>query len=157
MSDPDLGPKLTPNSAPTLGASEAMITQFQGDRPTYIREHFILAGLGSVLMFGVLTMMGNPHAWTGIVGAVMAIAARGVYVADEQLGFIWYLTNQRLVGPGPRVILLKDIAKVRHIFSAVQVVTHSGDKHLIKYQGDIEGVKTAIGLAAGIRDLKEQA
>lgn len=157
MSDPDLGPKLTPNSAPTLGVGENMIAEFQGDRPTYIREHFILAALGSVLMYGVLAMMGNPHAWTGIVGAVMAIGARGVYVADEQLGFIWYLTNQRLVGPGPRVVLLKDIEKVRHIFSAVQVVTHSGDKHLIKYQGDIEAVKAMISLAADIHDLKGQA
>lgn len=156
MSDPDLGPKLTPNSAPTLAPDETMIAQFQGDRPTYIREHFVLAALGSLLMYGILSMMGNPHAWTGIVGAVMAIGARGFYVADEQLGFIWYLTDLRVVGPGPRVIPLKDIAKVRHIFSAVQLVTHSGDKHLIKYQGDIEAVKLAIKLAAGMDISQEQ-
>lgn len=149
MSDPDLAPKTTHNPAPVLALNEHLIASFQGNRATYIREHIILAALGSLLMAGGLMAAGNEHAWTGVVGAVMAIGARGFYVADEQLGFVWYLTNKRLTGPGERVILLSDVAKVRHIFSAVQVVTESGDKHLIKYQGDIEGTKASIVTAAG--------
>ncbi len=144
MSDPHLTPKTASNPAPILTPDEHLITSFQGSRATYIREHIILAALGSLLMAGVLMFTGNEHAWTGVVGAVTAIAARGFYVANEQLGFVWYLTNKRLTGPGERVILLSDITKVRHIFSAVQVIAKNGDKYLIKYQGDIEGTKAAI-------------
>ncbi|MCP5037261.1 MAG: hypothetical protein GY945_06635 [Rhodobacteraceae bacterium] len=135
-------------SKPNLVVGENLITSFQGNRATYIREHILLAALGSLLMAGGLMVMGNPHAWTGVVGAVLAIGARGIYVANEQLGFVWHLTNRRLIGPGDRNIMLSQIAKVRHIFSAIQVVTESGDKHLIKYQGDVEAVKAAILTAA---------
>lgn len=148
MSDPDLGPKLSATRPPELAPGENMLAELRGDRATYVREHIILAGLGAVIGYGILHYIGNPHAWTGIIGAVLAIAARGFYVADEQLGFVWYVTNRRLVGPGGRVILLSDIAKVRHIFSAVQVVTQKGDKYLIKYQGDIEAAKRVILTAA---------
>jgi hypothetical protein len=46
--------------------------------------------------------------------------------------------------PGGRDIPLGRIARVRHIFSAVQVVTDTGDKHLIKYQADTAGTSAAI-------------
>ncbi len=148
MSDPHLAPKRIQNPAPTLSANERLITQFQGNKATYIREHILLAALGSVIMVSVLMAIGNPHAWTGVVGAVLAIAARGFYVADEQLGFIWYLTDHRLVGPAEREIPVAQIANVRHIFSAVQVITKRGDKYLIKYQADVEGATAAILSAA---------
>ena len=43
--------------------------------------------------------VGNEHAWTGVVGAVLAIGVRGVYVASEQVGMTWILTNRRVISP----------------------------------------------------------
>ena len=102
-------------------------------------------------MSGVLIYMGNPHAWTGVVGSVAAIAIRGLYVAKEQLGFTWYLTNRRLIGPGERTILLENVDKVNTIFSAAQVVTRTGDKYMLKYQADTKATKAAIDRARGQR------
>lgn len=126
---------------------QAGAQHFQGDLATYVKEHILLAALGSVAAVGVLMAMGNPHAWTGVVGAVMAIGARGVYVASEQLGFVWTLTDNALVAPSGKEVPLRDIAAVRRIFSAVQVVTQSGDKFMIKYQPDPPATRAIIEAA----------
>jgi len=133
---------------PNLEPGEKLLASFSGNRATYIKEHVMLAALGSVLMSGVLVYMGNPHAWTGIVGAVGAIAVRGLYVAKEQLGFTWHLTNRRLIGPTGSAISLSNVAKVNTIFSAAQVVTRTGDKYLLKYQEDTARTKAEIERAA---------
>ena len=133
---------------PNLEPGEKLIASFSGNRTTYIKEHVMLAALGSVLMSGVLMYMGNPHAWTGIVGAVGAIAVRGFYVAKEQLGFTWHLTNRRLIGPTGSAISLTNVDKVNTIFSAAQVVTRTGDKYLLKYQEDTARTKAEIERAA---------
>ncbi|MCI2399586.1 hypothetical protein [Aliiroseovarius subalbicans] len=135
---------------PDLDPGETLITSFPGNMTTYVKEHVLLAALGSLLMSGTLMYMGNPHAWTGIVGAVLAIAVRGFYVAREQLGFTWHLTDRRLIGPGERTILLENIAEVRTIFSAAQVVTRSGDKYLLKYQADTKDTQSIIDRARGV-------
>ncbi|WP_421701692.1 hypothetical protein [Aliiroseovarius sp.] len=133
---------------PNLEPGETLLASFSGNRTTYIKEHVMLAALGSVLMSGVLVYMGNPHAWTGVVGAVGAIAVRGFYVAKEQLGFTWHLTDRRLIGPGERSISLTNVDKVNTIFSAAQVVTRTGDKYLLKYQEDTARTKAEIERAA---------
>ena len=132
-----------------LAEGERIVARFQGNRATYIREHVMLAALGAVIMSGVLMAIGNPFPWTGIVGSVIAIAARGFYVADEQLGMVWTLTNRRLIGPSGSGIPLSRIKAVKTIFSAAQVVTDTGDKYLIKYQADTNAVKQAITAAQG--------
>ncbi len=121
-------------------SDEREIARFQGDKSTYIREHIILAVLGSVLMTVVLILIDNPTPWVGVVGGVGGIALRGFYVASEQLGFVWVLTDKRLISPNERSIALEDIKDVRGIFSAVQVISKSGDKYLLKYQSDRQGV-----------------
>ncbi len=136
-------------SDPTLAKGERLISSFQGSRTTYIQEHVILAALGSLLMAGGLVMIENPYPWTGVIGAVLAIAARGFYVANEQLGFVFHLTNKRLILPDGRDIQLSRIANIRHIFSAVQVITDSGDKFLIKYQSDTKSTAADIDAARG--------
>lgn len=133
---------------PTLEPGERLLASFSGNRTTYIKEHVMLAALGSFLMAGVLFYMGNPHAWTGVVGAVGAILVRGLYVAREQLGFTWHLTDRRLIGPGERSISLTNVHKVNTIFSAAQVVTRTGDKYLLKYQEDTARTKAEIEQAA---------
>ncbi|MDE9449571.1 hypothetical protein J3R80_03700 [Aliiroseovarius sp. Z3] len=140
-------PRLENQSGPDLAPGERLVESFSGNMTTYVKEHVLLAALGSVLMSGILIYMGNPHAWTGIVGAVAAIAVRGVYVAREQLGFTWYLTNRRLIGPGNRTILLDNIDKVNVIFTAAQVVTIAGDKYMLKYQADAKATQAAIDRA----------
>lgn len=136
-------------AVPELETGEVLIECFSGNLSTYVKEHILLAALGSVLMSGILIYMGNPHAWTGVVGSVAAIAVRGLYVAREQLGMTWHLTNRRMIGPDGRTILLGNIDKVNVIFSAAQIVTLSGDKYMLKYQADAKATQAAIDRARG--------
>jgi hypothetical protein len=84
----------------------------------------------------ILWAMGNPHIWTGAVGGLAAVALRGAYIASDELAVRWDLTNRRLLGPGGRAIPLSQIKTLNTLGSAVQIVTHTGDKHLMKYQSD---------------------
>ncbi|MBV7377370.1 hypothetical protein [Maritimibacter dapengensis] len=131
-----------------LDPGEEVLATFTGNMTTYIKEHVMLAAIGSVLAVALLMVLGNEHAWTGVVGAVAAIAVRGIYVASEQVGMTWTLTNRRVISPAEVPIPLSEIEKVRTIFSAAQIVTRSGDKYMLKYQTDpketaatIEGAK----------------
>jgi hypothetical protein len=125
-----------PDALPALADNETLVARFTGSRTTYIKEHVMLAAIGAVGATGILMAMGNPHAWTGAVGALLAIAVRGVYVASEQIGMTWQLTDKRLIAPTGMSVRRGDIARVRTIFSAAQVVTRSGEKFMIKYQAD---------------------
>jgi hypothetical protein len=127
-----------------LEPGEKLIESFSGNTKTYVKELVMLAALGAVVSSGVLMAMGNPHAWTGVVGSVAAIGVRGLYVAKEQLGFTWHLTNRRLIGPDGRTVLLTSIDKVNVIFTAAQLVTLSGDKYMLKYQADAKATQAAI-------------
>lgn len=135
-------------AAPPLAAGETLIASFSGNRATYIKEHVMLAAIGSVGAVAILMALGNPHPWTGVVGAVLAISVRGVYVASEQIGMTWHLTDRRLISPAGVSLPRADIAKVRTIFSAAQVVTRGGDKYMLKYQSDPAGTKAMIEGAA---------
>jgi len=114
--------------------NEIEIACFSSNRAIYIYEHIILAILGAMLMVGFLVYQGNPDWWVGIVGAIIGISIRGFYVASEQLDFVWVLTNQNLVSPSERVIALSEIENARGMISAVQIITHDGEKFLMKYQ-----------------------
>ncbi len=133
-----------------LKPGERVLTRFKASRNTYIREHVMLAALGAVIMSGGLIAIGNPYPWTGVVGSVFAISIRGFYAASEQLAFVWTLTNQRLIGPAERDISLSRIKVVNTMFSAAQVVTHNGEKYLLRYQRDAAATKAAILQAAGL-------
>lgn len=133
-----------PDPLPALADGEALIARFTGNRTTYIKEHVMLAALGSVGAALVLIWMGDPNYWVGPVGAVLAIAVRGVYVASEQIGMTWQLTDRRLITPAGMTVRRDEIARVRTIFSAAQVVTQKGDKFMIKYQADPKAVADTI-------------
>ncbi len=113
-----------------------IIAEFPPSKATYIKEHVMLAALGSVALSAVLFWVGNPHPWTGIVGSVLAIGARGAYAMNEQLGMVWKLTPDRLIDPHDNVIALAEVQDAKHILSALQVITRTGEKYLIKYQDD---------------------
>ncbi|MDG1430351.1 MAG: hypothetical protein P8L68_10170 [Paracoccaceae bacterium] len=138
--------QLTPSTE--LLTNERVEQSFQADRSVYIRDHAWMAAGAMAVGMLILWAIGNPHIWTGGVGGLAAIAIRGFYVASDELNVRWDLTNLRLLGPQTRVVLLGDIENVRILASAIQVISKTGDKHLLKYQGDRNSTKAAIMAAA---------
>ncbi|GKY86298.1 hypothetical protein [Sinisalibacter aestuarii] len=133
-----------PSPLPALADGETLVARFSGNLTTYIKEHVMLAAIGSVGAALVLIWLGDANYWVGPVGAVLAIAVRGVYVASEQVGMTWQLTDRRLITPAGLTIPRSEIETVRTIFSAAQVVTRKGDKYMIKYQPDPKAVAATI-------------
>jgi hypothetical protein len=119
-----------------LEQGETVETSFTPDRATYWRDHAAMAAAAMGIGMVILWAMGNPHIWTGAVGGLAAVALRGAYIASDELAARWDLTNRRLLGPGGRAIPLTQIKTLNTLGSAVQIVTHTGDKHLMKYQSD---------------------
>lgn len=126
--------EMTPSSL--LATDETVLHSFQADRTTYIRTNTWLAAIAMALGMAVLWAVGNPHIWTGAIGGLAAVLVRALYVASDEFGTRWDLTNMRILGPQTRAIHLGKIAKLKSIGSMVQIVTVAGDKHLIKYQAD---------------------
>lgn len=112
---------------------ERVISRITADRTAYIRAHLIMALTGAAGVTLVLIWLGNPHIWVGFVAAPAAIAARGFYLAPEALSDAWELTDRSLTPPRGSPIPLAEITRTRSLGSAVQVITRSGDKHLIRY------------------------
>lgn len=138
----DLRYELTP-TAP-LHEGEELLASLSPDRATYLRDHAIMAAIAMAVGMVILWAMGNPHVWTGAIGGLAAIVLRGWYMASEELKTRWDLTDRRLLGPGGRAIGLKEIKEINTLMSAVQVVTLSGGKHLIKYQPDGKATRALI-------------
>ncbi|MCO8143981.1 hypothetical protein NHN26_01965 [Rhodovulum tesquicola] len=140
---------------PTLSADledgETVQAQFRADRGTYIKAHALLAAIAGVGASLVLLLLGNPYPWVGIVAALLGIGVRGAYLIGEELKATWTLTDRALMGPGGRRILFENIDKARKLGAAVQVVTRSGDKHLIKFLAEPDAVVARILAAKGAR------
>ena len=60
------------------------------------------------------------------------------------VGQTWQLTDKRLLSPTGMAVPRAEIADVRTIISAAQVITRKGDKYLIKYQADPKAVAETI-------------
>ncbi len=120
------------------------MTRFTASRSAYIRSHTWLAALGMGGAMGLLWLIGNPYIWTGAPAGLAAIALRGWYLASEELNVAWQIDGTTLTGPAERAIPLSQIAAVKAMGSFVQVITRSGDKHLIKYQADPAATLAAI-------------
>ncbi|OIP87416.1 MAG: hypothetical protein AUK37_01490 [Rhodobacterales bacterium CG2_30_65_12] len=133
-----------PATLPALADGETLIASFTGNRATYIKEHVMLAAIGSVGAAAALMAMGDPNYWVGPIGAVFAIAVRGFYVASEQIGMTWQLTDRRLITPAGITVPRSEIVKVRTIISAAQVITRSGEKYMLKYQANPKAVAETI-------------
>jgi len=125
----------------------APAARFAPDRATYVQSHVTLAVLAMPAAMILLWLTGTPHVWTGAVGALAAVAARGWYLMSEELGHVWEMTGDALHGPAQRHVALVDLARVRRIGSAVQLVTRTGDKHLIKFQPEPAAVVARIEAA----------
>ncbi|SIO46938.1 hypothetical protein SAMN05444722_2365 [Rhodovulum sp. ES.010] len=130
-------------------ADERAVARFRADRGTYIKAHLLLALVGGAVATAVLAAIGNPHPWVGIVAAVLGVGVRGAYLMSEELSAVWTLTDRALVGPDGRRVLLENVEKVRKLGSAAQVITRTGDKHLIKFLADPDAVRAQIDGARG--------
>jgi len=128
----------TASMTPTtpLATGESVVQSFHPSSAIYMRDHKFLAVVAMVAGMWILWAIGNPYVWTGAVGGLAAVAVRAFYLASDELAARWDLTESRLLGPQARVVCLDEISKLRTFGSAVQIVTDSGDKHLIKYQAD---------------------
>lgn len=145
---------MTPQMTPTtpLADGEEVLTSFRADRATYSRNNAWIAVIAMAGGMAVLWVMGNPHVWAGAVGGLAAVAIRAFYLMSEEMSVRWDLTNMRLLGPQIRVIRLAEIKALNTLGSMVQIVTHTGDKHLIKYQGDRDAtIATIRSVMAGAR------
>ncbi|WP_439522554.1 hypothetical protein [Marivita sp.] len=114
--------------------------EFKPDMATYIRAHAVMTAIAMVVGMLILWAVGNPHIWTGAIGGLAAVALRGWYLADEVMEETWTLTKFGLKGPYERKADLDEIVKLRVIAGSVQVITKTGNKHLIKYQPDPRAV-----------------
>lgn len=126
--------------------SEA-VTVFRADRMTYWRDHAWLAAIAMAIGMGILWAIDNPDIWTGAVGGLFAVAVRAFYLASDEMNAEWVLTATEITGPENRRIRLANIARIRTLGSAVQLITRSGDKHLMKYMADRRGVADRIEAA----------
>lgn len=123
------------------------MTEFRPDRAAYLRTHAVMAAVAMAVGMGLLWAIGNPHVWTGGVGGLAAVALRGWYLLDEEMGQVWRLTSDALEGPGGRHVPLDQLAQVRSIGSAVQLITRGGDKHLVRFQADPQATLARIEAA----------
>ena len=122
---------------------ERVVARFSPDRRIYIRDQLVIAVAATAAVAAVLWFLGNADIWVAFIAAPLAIAVRGAYLASEELAITWELTDRSLNGPG-RTVALSDIETVRTIGSAAQVITRSGDKHLMKYMADPRAVAARI-------------
>ncbi|MEP2532086.1 hypothetical protein [Shimia sp.] len=123
---------MTPDTP--LAEGEEVLHSLRADRATYVRTNAWLAAFAMGAGMLILWMLDNPYVWTGAIGGLAAVTVRAFYMMSEELSVRWDITNQRVLGPMQRAIRLGEIRTLKTMGSVVQIVTQSGDKHLIKYQ-----------------------
>lgn len=118
--------------------------EFRPDPAAYLRAHAKMVIGGSIAAGLLLILIGNPHPWVGPVGALLAIGLRAAYLRSEVMAEVWTLTPTHLTGPGGRSIPRAQILQARPFLGAVQIVTTTGDKHLLRYLPDPAAAARAI-------------
>ncbi|MFT4962395.1 MAG: hypothetical protein ACI92Z_003492 [Paracoccaceae bacterium] len=118
--------------------------RFTPDRRTWLRGQIRLALLAMIGAMLVLKLMGNPDIWVGAVAGMGAIALRSWYLASEEMAAVWEIDGDTVTGPQERQVKLDQIEKIRILGSFVQIITKTGDKHLIKYQANPATTRDAI-------------
>lgn len=124
------------DTGPTLEKGEKVLAEIRPDRGRYWRDHAVLALVGMLGVGSVLWALGSDHVAIGSLGAVLALAVRGLYLASEQFKAVWVLTDRRLALPGGRSVMLLEIETIRKLMGDMQIITRTGDKHLVKHLAD---------------------
>ena len=146
-----------PLPPPELAKGEKMLREIRPDRGRYWRDHAILALVGMAGVGGVLLAIGSPHAAIGALGAPLAVGARALYLASESLGARWWLTSQRVLLPGARSVGLLEVETVRKLLGDVQIITRSGDKHLLRHIAEPEKLVSDITAARDRRQKRARS
>jgi len=124
------------------------IATFSPDKARYWRDHAVMAVVFMALAGGVLLMLDVPAPAIGSLGALLAIAVRGGYLASEVLAQRWTLTETDLHLPAPQnPVPLHALASARPFLGGVQLITTGGDKHLMRHLADPAGVAAQINAA----------
>jgi hypothetical protein len=138
-----------------LVEGEKVQARFRADRGTYWRDNAMMGAVGIAGAFVILALLGRiDQAGIAAIGVVLGIGLRAAYLASETLSGEWVLTDRRLLGPQGRIVMLLELETVRSLLSDVQLITKSGDKHLIKHQLDKAATIAAIEKA---RDRRRKA
>lgn len=130
---------------------EKQLREIRADKGVFWRDHGVMALLGMIGAGVVLSVVGSDHVAIGGLGAVLALGVRGAWLYSEQMKFRWVLSNMRLVGPGGREAYLLELETVRRLFGDIQLITKSGDKHLIKHVAHAEKIVAEIEAARAKR------
>lgn len=141
---------------PHLEPGEKLIEAIRPDRGRYWRDHGVMAVGLMALAGGVLWATGTPYPAIGSLGAILAVGVRAAYLASETLGLRWFLTDRRVILPGQRSVPLLELETARTLLGDVQLITRSGDKHLLKHVADGAGLVAKI-LQARERRAKRRA
>ena len=124
-----------------LEPGEKRLEDYRPDRGRYWRDHGVMAVGLMALAGGGLWLIGSPYPAIGSLGAILAVAVRALYLAPETLAMHWVLTDRRVILPGgQRAIMLMELQTVRPLLGDVQLITRSGDKHLMKHLPDAASV-----------------
>jgi hypothetical protein len=118
--------------------------RFLPDRKAWLRAQIRLALMAMIAAMLVLKLMDNPNVWVGAVAGMAGIALRSWYLASEEMAAEWVIDGDTIHGPLERQVKLDQIEKIRILGSFVQIITKSGDKHLIKYQANPVATRIAI-------------
>lgn len=125
-----------------------MLAQFRPDKGRYWRDHALMAVVLMALTGVFLWLIDSPYPAIGALGAILAVAVRATYLAGETQGMVWVLSDKRLILPGGvRAVNLLEIERARPLLGDVQIITRSGDKHLLKHLADGPGVIARITAA----------
>ncbi|MCB1396700.1 MAG: hypothetical protein H6898_04870 [Rhodobacter sp.] len=117
-----------------LEPGEKLLAELRPDKGRYWRDHGIMAVALMAVAGGVLWAIDSPYPAIGSLGAILAVAVRAAYLASETLGLVWALTDRRVILPdGQRSVMLLELDTARPLLGDVQLITKSGDKHLLKH------------------------
>jgi len=130
--------------APDLDTGEKLLAEWPADRARYWRDHGVLALVGMLGAGVVLWWLDVAHVAIGALGAVLAVAVRGLYLQGESLAMVWRLTDRRVILPHGGSVGLMEIETQRRLLGDVQLITRAGDKHLIRHQADSQAVLDAL-------------
>ncbi|WP_415182035.1 hypothetical protein [Phaeovulum sp.] len=134
-----------PQSELPVEMDEPVLAVFASDRRRYWTDHAAMAGIGAAAVLLILPLFGKAGQIPIAVPAVIvAIFLRGAYLASEQFARRWQLTDRRLIGPQGRNVMLLELLTARKLLGDVQIVTKSGQKHLLKHLADSDAVVTTI-------------
>lgn len=141
-----------PDAELPLEPGEAVAQVFLPDPRRYWVDHLVLGGLGGVLASAVLIWLGKlDQVAVAVVAIIVGMALRAAYFRSEVFARRWQLTDRRLIGPQGKQVMLLEIETVRSLMGDVQIVTKSGDKHLIRHQASSAPVVAMIEAAKAKR------